>query len=129
MYALGVIDSPVLQFDSDCVRYLFFFYRKMDVLDSLFPMIWEFELIFIAKIMKYWGNSVNQHAFYTPFLSKRKVVSDNVGETNLSHKSHNNDRFFTHRMLEELYEAHGDTLALQYGGSQMVHRYRAFISP
>jgi len=26
-------------------------------------------------------------------------------------------------MLEELFEAHGDTLALQYGGSQMVHRY------
>lgn len=27
------------------------------------------------------------------------------------------------RMLEELFEAHGDILALQYGGSQMVHRY------
>ena len=26
-------------------------------------------------------------------------------------------------MLEELFEAHGDTLALQYGGSQMVHRF------
>lgn len=30
--------------------------------------------------------------------------------------------FFYNRMLEELFEAHGDTLALQYGGSQMVHR-------
>ena len=27
------------------------------------------------------------------------------------------------RVLEELYEAHGDTLAVQYGGSQMVHRW------
>ena len=26
-------------------------------------------------------------------------------------------------MLEDLYEAHGDTLALQYGGSQLVHGY------
>ena len=25
------------------------------------------------------------------------------------------------RILEDLYEAHGDTLALQYGGSQLVH--------
>ena len=25
------------------------------------------------------------------------------------------------RMLEDLYEAHGDTLSLQYGGSQLVH--------
>ena len=31
-----------------------------------------------------------------------------------------------HRILEELYEAHGDTLALQYGGSQMVHRIRTY---
>ena len=30
------------------------------------------------------------------------------------------------RMLEELFEAHGDTLALQYGGSQMVHRIRTY---
>lgn len=31
--------------------------------------------------------------------------------------------FFTQfiRILEDLYEAHGDTLALQYGGSQLVH--------
>ena len=27
------------------------------------------------------------------------------------------------RILEDLYEAHGDTLALQYGGSQLVHGY------
>ena len=27
------------------------------------------------------------------------------------------------RMLESMYEDHGDTLALQYGGSQLVHRY------
>lgn len=26
------------------------------------------------------------------------------------------------RLLEGLYEDHGDTLALQYGGSQLVHR-------
>jgi len=30
------------------------------------------------------------------------------------------------RILEELFEAHGDTLALQYGGSQMVHRIRTY---
>lgn len=35
------------------------------------------------------------------------------------------------RVLEELFEAHGDTLAVQYGGSQMVHRIRTYrkISP
>ncbi|XP_064627556.1 polyphosphoinositide phosphatase-like isoform X3 [Lineus longissimus] len=35
------------------------------------------------------------------------------------------------RMLEELYEDHGDTLALQYGGSQLVHRIQTYrkISP
>ncbi|GIZ01749.1 polyphosphoinositide phosphatase [Caerostris extrusa] len=35
------------------------------------------------------------------------------------------------RMLEELYEDHGDTLALQYGGSQLVHRVKTYrkISP
>lgn len=27
------------------------------------------------------------------------------------------------RILEDLYEAHGDTLAVQYGGSQLVHGY------
>lgn len=34
-------------------------------------------------------------------------------------------------MLEELYEDHGDTLALQYGGSQLVHRVKTYrkISP
>ena len=26
-------------------------------------------------------------------------------------------------MLESMYEDHGDTLALQYGGSQLIHRY------
>ncbi len=26
------------------------------------------------------------------------------------------------RLLEDLYEDHGDTLAVQYGGSQLVHR-------
>ena len=30
------------------------------------------------------------------------------------------------RMLEELYEDHGDTLALQYGGSQLVHRIQTY---
>ncbi|XP_065648224.1 polyphosphoinositide phosphatase isoform X2 [Hydra vulgaris] len=30
------------------------------------------------------------------------------------------------RIFEELFEAHGDTLALQYGGSQMVHRIRTY---
>lgn len=29
-------------------------------------------------------------------------------------------------MLEELYEDHGDTLALQYGGSQLVHRINTY---
>jgi Phosphoinositide polyphosphatase (Sac family) len=29
-------------------------------------------------------------------------------------------------MLEELYEDHGDTLALQYGGSQLVHRIKTY---
>ena len=26
------------------------------------------------------------------------------------------------RLLEDLYEDHGDTLAVQYGGSHLVHR-------
>ena len=30
------------------------------------------------------------------------------------------------RMLEDLYEDHGDTLALQYGGSQLVHRIKSY---
>ncbi|KAL0277006.1 UNVERIFIED_CONTAM: hypothetical protein PYX00_004440 [Menopon gallinae] len=30
------------------------------------------------------------------------------------------------RMLEALYEDHGDTLALQYGGSQLVHRIKTY---
>lgn len=30
------------------------------------------------------------------------------------------------RILEELYEDHGDTLALQYGGSQLVHRIKTY---
>ncbi|XP_061427040.1 polyphosphoinositide phosphatase isoform X1 [Lethenteron reissneri] len=30
------------------------------------------------------------------------------------------------RILEELYEDHGDTLALQYGGSQLVHRVKTY---
>ena len=29
-------------------------------------------------------------------------------------------------MLEELYEDQGDTLALQYGGSQLVHRIKGY---
>ncbi|XP_067675637.1 polyphosphoinositide phosphatase-like [Haliotis asinina] len=35
------------------------------------------------------------------------------------------------RMLEDLYEDHGDTMALQYGGSQLVHRIKGYrkISP
>ncbi|XP_064473715.1 polyphosphoinositide phosphatase-like [Ornithodoros turicata] len=32
----------------------------------------------------------------------------------------------TVRMLEVLYEDHGDTLALQYGGSQLVHRVKTY---
>ncbi|RWS26220.1 hypothetical protein B4U80_07919 [Leptotrombidium deliense] len=32
----------------------------------------------------------------------------------------------TVRLLEELYEIHGDTLALQYGGSQLVHRIQTY---
>ena len=30
------------------------------------------------------------------------------------------------RMLESMYEDHGDTLALQYGGSQLVHRVKTY---
>ncbi|KPM04803.1 SAC domain-containing protein [Sarcoptes scabiei] len=30
------------------------------------------------------------------------------------------------QLLEELYEDHGDTLALQYGGSQLVHRMKTY---
>ncbi|KAK9747094.1 SacI homology domain [Popillia japonica] len=30
------------------------------------------------------------------------------------------------RMLESMYEDHGDTLALQYGGSQLVHRIKTY---
>ena len=29
-------------------------------------------------------------------------------------------------MLEEMYEDQGDTLALQYGGSQLVHRIKGY---
>ena len=35
--------------------------------------------------------------------------------------------FFVHlRILEEVYEDLGDTLALQYGGSQLVHRIQTY---
>lgn len=30
------------------------------------------------------------------------------------------------QILEEMYEDHGDTLALQYGGSQLVHRIATY---
>lgn len=30
------------------------------------------------------------------------------------------------RLLEQLYEDHGDTIALQYGGSQLVHRVKTY---
>ena len=30
------------------------------------------------------------------------------------------------RMLEEMYEDHGDTLALQYGGSALIHRIKTY---
>lgn len=30
------------------------------------------------------------------------------------------------RLFEELYEDHGDTLSLQYGGSQLVHRVKTY---
>ena len=30
------------------------------------------------------------------------------------------------RMLEEMYEDHGDTLAVQYGGSQLIHRIKTY---
>ena len=33
---------------------------------------------------------------------------------------------FLFRMLEELYEDQGNTLALQYGGSQLVHRIKGY---
>jgi hypothetical protein len=29
-------------------------------------------------------------------------------------------------MLESMYEDHGDTLALQYGGSQLIHRIKSY---
>ncbi len=29
-------------------------------------------------------------------------------------------------MLESMFEDHGDTLALQYGGSQLIHRIRSY---
>uniref|UniRef100_A0AAY4DM76 SAC domain-containing protein n=1 Tax=Denticeps clupeoides TaxID=299321 RepID=A0AAY4DM76_9TELE len=32
----------------------------------------------------------------------------------------------TDRLFEELYEDHGDTLSLQYGGSQLVHRVKTY---
>lgn len=34
--------------------------------------------------------------------------------------------FFSFRLFEELYEDHGDTLSLQYGGSQLVHRVKTY---
>ena len=30
------------------------------------------------------------------------------------------------RMLECMFEDHGDTLALQYGGSQLIHRIKSY---
>lgn len=33
---------------------------------------------------------------------------------------------FSFRLFEELYEDHGDTLSLQYGGSQLVHRVKTY---
>lgn len=33
---------------------------------------------------------------------------------------------FLHRILEEAYEDLGDTLAIQYGGSQLVHRIQTY---
>ena len=30
------------------------------------------------------------------------------------------------RMLEAMFEDHGDTLALQYGGSQLIHRIKSY---
>ena len=30
------------------------------------------------------------------------------------------------RIVEDLHEDHGDTLALQYGGSQLVHRSKSY---
>lgn len=35
---------------------------------------------------------------------------------------------FTFSLLEEIYEDLGDTLAVQYGGSQLVHRYMLYVS-
>lgn len=34
--------------------------------------------------------------------------------------------FLLLRLFEELYEDHGDTLSLQYGGSQLVHRVKTY---
>lgn len=34
--------------------------------------------------------------------------------------------FIFDRLFEELYEDHGDTLSLQYGGSQLVHRVKTY---
>lgn len=34
--------------------------------------------------------------------------------------------FVLFRLFEELYEDHGDTLSLQYGGSQLVHRVKTY---
>lgn len=36
------------------------------------------------------------------------------------------DVFYVCRLFEELYEDHGDTLSLQYGGSQLVHRVKTY---
>eukprot|EP00794_Sanderia_malayensis_P000047 gene47-641_t len=51
-----------------------------------------------------------------------------LGVTDSPHVKFDSDAV---RVLEELFEAHGDTLAVQYGGSQMVHRIRTYrkISP
>ena len=35
---------------------------------------------------------------------------------------------FSLSLLEEIYEDLGDTLAVQYGGSQLVHRYVGYMS-
>lgn len=40
--------------------------------------------------------------------------------------THQRLSFLCPRLFEELYEDHGDTLSLQYGGSQLVHRVKTY---
>lgn len=68
-------------------------------------------------------------------LDRTNTAQFVIGRTALAYQLHSMGVLYkpnldfdseTVRLLEELYEDHGDTLALQYGGSQLVHRIKTY---